>query len=125
MGFIPDTLLDLPLNEIATTADKISFCIASPATFVAVSGYCRASATLTTGLTGGDYTIGNGDSSGRKITLASKLITPHSNGTITHLVFTHTSGATIKCITNCGFRVTSGVPATLFELDIIELRDPT
>lgn len=70
IGFVSDEVTDVQLQYIADNGDKLVLCNALPTTYAeAVTTYALASIS---GLTSGDYTLANGDVSGRKLTLAAQ-----------------------------------------------------
>lgn len=75
-------VLDAALNKIATSTQMI-VCSQQPTTRTeAVSTYALASVSVT----GSDFTIANGDTSGRKVTVAAKSnISVTASGTATHI----------------------------------------
>ncbi len=84
--YISDTVFDAALTEIATCTHLV-FCSAQPANYAGIAAVTLASVTLTAGAGNGDYTIANGDTSGRKLTVAEQTgITPSANGTVTYAV---------------------------------------
>jgi hypothetical protein len=79
-----DDVFDAALNKIAT-ANVMTLCSSEPTTRTeAITTYMLADVTMTTGDGSGDYTIANGDSSGRKITVtaqAGEAVTNSGTGT--------------------------------------------
>jgi hypothetical protein len=119
----PDTTLDAMLEEIATCT-RLVVCSAEPANFAGIAAVLLASVTLTAGDGGGDFTIANGDSSGRKLSvLQQAAISITTTGTATHVSLD--DGATLKYVTTCTSQLlTSGGTVTVPEWDI-EIADPT
>ena len=71
-----DSAMDAMLQWI-DDADTLTVCSAQPTTYAeATSTYKLADVTLTAGDGGGDYTIANGDVSGRKLTVAQQASVP-------------------------------------------------
>ena len=83
-----------------------------------------ASVTLTAGDGNGDYTIGDGDTNGRKITIAEQAdVTVTSSGTARHIVLS--LSGTIKLTTTCTEQeLTSGNTVTIPAFDD-EIADPS
>lgn len=79
----PDATLDAIADYIIGIADRQILCSAQPTT------YAEANATYAladVALAGGDFTKANGDSSGRKVTIAAKsAVTVDTTGTATHI----------------------------------------
>jgi hypothetical protein len=80
---IQDAVIDVALDELAT-ATNIYYTsqIATTYTEAAIT-FALANVTVTAGDGGGDWTIANGDTSGRKLTLGAQTgITLTANGTV-------------------------------------------
>jgi len=83
--FVADAVLDAAGAKVAT-ATRMTACSALPANFAGIAAVVKANEVLTAGVGGGDYTAANGDTSGRKITVAAQTaLTMTANGTVTHL----------------------------------------
>lgn len=92
----------IPLVEIdgmlqLVEGDQLHICSAEPTTFAeATTTYQLATFTVT----GGDYTLANGDVSGRKNTLAALLGANIDNtGTANHAAVTLAAGSKLKLVT--------------------------
>lgn len=107
---VPDATLDAMLNVIRNNADRMDACSTQPTTYAeATSTYSLADVAMTVGT---DYTQANGDTSGRKITVAQKTgITIDSAGTAQHVALTNGSD-TLYAVTTCASVVLS-TPGTL------------
>jgi len=108
---IHDDVLDAALDAIAA-ADEIVVCSAQPTTYVeAHTTYMLANHTLTSG----DFTNANGDTSGRKVTVAQQAdITITNSGTATHVALTDTGNAKLLLVTTCTSQsLTSGNTVTI------------
>lgn len=80
--FCANETFDAALAKIATSV-TLTFCSAQPANKAGIAAVALASATLTAGAGNGDYTIADGDTSGRKLTTAAQTgMTPSGNGTV-------------------------------------------
>lgn len=116
---ISNDVLDAGLAELAT-ATRQSVCSGEPANFAGIAAVSLADVTLTAGDGNGDYTIGDGDTSGRKVTVAQQADVPiNSTGTATHIAYD--DGTTLQGVTTCTSQaLTSGgtvtVPAHDFEI---------
>ena len=83
--FVADDVLDAALTKVAT-ATRMTACSALPANFAGIAAVVKANEVLTAGVGGGDYTLADGDASGRKVTVAAQTaLTMTANGTVTHL----------------------------------------
>lgn len=119
----PDSTIDAMLDEIAT-AVTLTVCSGEPANFAGISAVALADVTLTAGDGNGDYTIGDGDVSGRKVTVAQQADVPiDSSGTATHVVLD--DGTDLIYVTTCTSQaLTSGGTVTVPAWDV-EVADPT
>ena len=121
-----DTMLEEALNWIKNNATKMTVCSAQPTTYAEIATYRLAETTMVVG----DYTISDGDTSGRKCTVAQKSnISVTANGNATHIVLSGTSsspdlsGDTLMYIVTCNSQaVEAGKDVSIPAWDI-ELRD--
>jgi hypothetical protein len=123
----PDAVLDAPLDLIATSTE-VYICSAEPANYAGIAAVALAGPfTLTAGDGNGDFTIANGDTSGRKVTVAAQTaIDIDVSGTANHVVLAE-GGAVdlLRYVTTCtGQAVTEGNTANLGAWTI-EFRDPS
>lgn len=105
--YINPSLLDLPLADIRANANRMIVCSAQPTT------YAEANSTFNlaqVAMAAADYALANGDTSGRKITVASKAAVPVSvSGTATHVALVDTVNSVLKLVTTSpSTAVTSG-----------------
>lgn len=93
-----DLVMDAALDFIAT-ANKMVACSAEPVTFA------DANATLAladVAMAGGDFTKANGDTSGRKVTMAAKSgVLIDVSGTATHVALVDTVNSRLILVTTC------------------------
>lgn len=120
---LDDSVFDAALAKIATSV-TLTFCSSQPANYAGIAAVKLASATLTAGAGNGDYTIANGDTSGRKLTVGAQTgMVPTANGTVTYAVLD--DATTLLAATT----VTSQAVTTAQTWDSpafdIELTDPT
>ena len=125
--FAPDAVMDGALAVIAL-ADEMYVCSAQPTNYAdIVNSDLIGPITLTPGDGNGDFTIGNGDTSGRKVTVAAQNgASVTASGDASHVVLA-TGGATdlIRYITTCTTQtLTSGNTANVPAWDV-EIADPT
>ena len=96
---IPDAILDKTLDEIAT-ATKMVLC-----TDPGPSTYAEANATYALAdvvIDGSDFTKANGDTSGRKVTIAAQSgVLIDTSGTGTHIALIRTADSTLIYVTTC------------------------
>lgn len=112
--FTHDDVLDAALAEVAT-ATRMVVASGQPANFAGIAAVALADVVLTAGAGNGDYTLANGDVSGRKLTVAAQNAVPvDSTGTATHVCLD--DGTTLLQVTTCTSQVltagnTVNVPA--------------
>jgi hypothetical protein len=121
--FAVDAAMDLALAHIAT-GTRLTYCSAAPANFAGIAAVLLASVTVTAGNGNGDFTIDNGDVSGRKLTVGAQTgLVPAANGTVTHVciddgtTLLHYTEVTSQAVTTAQ---TWDAPA----YDAWEIRDP-
>lgn len=113
----PTTVLDAGLNGIAA-CNVQHFCSSQPATYAGIAAVSLGSVSMTPVT---DYTLANGDVSGRKVTVTAKSgVAVGTTGTATHLVLALTTDSTLRLVTTCTSQaVTSGgtvdIPAWKYE----------
>ena len=119
----PDDTLDALLDKIAT-ATRLSVCTDEPANFAGIAALQLASVTLTAGDGNGDYTVANGDTNGRKVTVAQQAsIAITASGDADHIVLD--DGTTLIYVTTCTLQtLTNGGTVTVPAWDA-EVADPT
>lgn len=112
--FTADSVLDAALAKVAT-ATRMVVTSGQPANFAGIAAVALADVTMTAGNGNGDYTIADGDVSGRKLTvLAQNAVPVDSSGTATHICLD--DGTTLLQVTTCTSQVltagnTVNVPA--------------
>lgn len=115
---------DAALAELAT-ATAVHACSAEPANHAGIAAVSLGSYTITAGAGNGDWTIADGDTSGRKLTLGAQS---GNNGTATGAAdfLAFTDGTTLLCVIDGdGDTINSGSPWSIAATDVVELRDPT
>ncbi len=123
-----DNVMDAALAYV-DDCDRLFVCSSTnaPANYTeASSTYCLATATLTPGAGNGSFTLGNGDASGRKLSVAqqsNKSIT--ASGTAKHIALGISGSSTLVEVTTCTDQpLTSGGTVTIPTWDI-EIADPS
>lgn len=118
-----NSVFDAMLDKIAT-ATRLVVTSAEPANFAGIAAVALADVTLTAGNGNGDYTIADGDTSGRKITVGAQSSFPvDASGTATHVCLD--DGSTLLYVTTCTSQaLTSGNTVSTPAFDI-EVADPT
>jgi hypothetical protein len=85
--FLSVDVIDAGLDKFAT-AVKTTLCSAQPANFAGIAAVALASVTRTAGTGNGSYTKANGDTSGRKLTIAAvSTVTVAVSGTCTYVAY--------------------------------------
>lgn len=119
----PDSTIDAMLAEIAT-ATRLMVCSGQPANFAGIAAVALADVTLTAGDGNGDYTIANGDTSGRKITIAQQAtITIDTSGTATHVSLD--DGTDLIYVTTCTSQALTAAGTVTVPAWDVEVADPT
>lgn len=121
---ILDDVLDAALDEIAL-GNIMTACSAEPTTRnEAITTYALADIALTPGDGNGDFTIANGDSSGRKITVAQQAdVDIDTNGTATHVAIC--DGTRLLLVTTCTSQALVDTGTVTFPAFDDEIADPT
>ena len=119
---LSDAVIDGALDVAA--GDQISVCTTQPTTYTeAITTYKLA---ISTAVPGGDFVNADGDTSGRKMTVAAQTaVTIDTTGTALFVAITNLSGTLLKVVTTCTSQLlTSGgtVDIGTFKL---EIADPT
>lgn len=118
-----DRVLDAALNILKNNDVRQTACSAEPANYAGIAAVALASATMSSG----DFTVANGDTSGRKLTVAAKSgVTIDNSGTATHVVL-HDNTSILDYVTTCTSLVlTAGAGNTVnFPTWKIEIADPS
>jgi hypothetical protein len=116
----------LALADIADNANQLHLCSQAPASYAEVATYSLGFVVLTTGDGNGDYTIQNGATNGRRLTLAQQVVPGTGDGTATHAVLVDTVGEVLYNITTApDYNMQNGVNQSVPEYDVWEIADPT
>ena len=110
--YIPDAVVDLALDKIAT-ATQLHILPSQPADRAAV----LASSLGFVAVNSADFTKGADGSTGRKLSVAAKTITPTGTGTATHAALIDGS-ALLAVDTGASTGVTAGTPVATSAFDI-------
>lgn len=115
----PDAILDLMADGIIAQATTLYVCSGQPANFAGIAAVALAGVTINSG----DFAEGDGDTSGRKVTVAQQAAVPiDTSGTATHIALA--SGSALLYVTTCTSQVlTAGGTVTVPAWDI-EIADP-
>ena len=120
---IPDAVIDVALTDIKTNTDEVHLCAGEPDDGDDVAAHSLGHVDVDSD----DFTITDGDTSGRKITLGAQTISADANGDADHLVCLDTgSPYTIKAITTIPTKtLASGTDYDVAAVDLWEIRDPS
>lgn len=121
---VHNDVLDAALDEIAE-AVTLTICSAEPTSRTeAVTTYALADVTLTAGDGNGDYTITDGDASGRKLTVAEQAdIDIDTSGTATHVALC--DGSRLLYVTTCTSQALTDTGTVTVPAWDIEIADPS
>lgn len=118
---IPDARLDVFLDAIANECTRVTICSTQPTTYTEANAtFALADVTVTAGVGNGDFTKGDGDTNGRKLTLLQQTgVTIDTSGTAQHIALLDVSGTELLAVTTCTSQaVTAGNTATINAFDI-------
>lgn len=120
---VHDDVLDGALNIIKNNCTRMVVCTTQPTTYTEGNAtYALADVTVSST----DFTVANGGTSGRKVTVAAKsAVTIDTSGTALHVALLDVSNSKLLYVTTCTSQaLTSGgtvdIPAW-----VIEIADPT
>ena len=118
----PDATIDAMFDYI-DQCNILHVCSGEPANYAGIAAVSLADVALTPDT---DFTKANGDTSGRKVTVAAKSgVTVDSSGTATHIAIARTTDSTLRYVTTCTSQVlTAGNTVNVPAWDI-EVGDPT
>lgn len=125
--FINDSVLDAMLLAIADNCKRITVCNAQPTTYTEGNAtFALADITTTEGTGGGDFSLANGDVSGRKLIVAQQADVPiDTSGTATHIALLDVDNSVLLAVTTCTSQaLTSGGTVTIPTFDV-EVQDPS
>jgi len=120
---VHDDVLDGALNIIKNNCTRVTVCSTEPTTYTqAITTYELADVTVASGA----FTVANGDTNGRKVTIASQSAVPVDNsGTAAHVALVDVTNSKLLYVTTCTSQaLTAGNTVTIPAWDI-EIADPT
>lgn len=119
--FVADAVLDAALDEIRTSADLMVLTAAQPADYAAAVAAQLADVTMVSG----DFTLANGATSGRKLTVAAKAAVPvDASGTAGHVCLLDTAGSRLLYVTTSASTVLTSPGTVDIAAWDIEIADP-
>lgn len=120
---LADSVLDGSLNILKNNCTRITLCSAQPTTYAEGNAtYALADVTVSSA----DFTVADGDTSGRKVTVAAKSAVPvDASGSGTHVAYLDVTNSALLGVTTC----TSTAVTAGWTVDIgsnkLELSDPS
>lgn len=121
--WVHDDVLNAALAEIATSTRQVA-CSGQPANFAGIAAVALADIAKTAGLGNGDFTAADGDTNGRKVTVAlDNGVNVDASGTATHV--TLDDGTTLQYVTTCTSQALTSGNTVNFPAWDIEFADPT
>jgi hypothetical protein len=120
---VHDDVLDGALNIIKNNCTRMVACSAQPTTYTEGNAtYALSDATMSST----DFTNANGDTSGRKTTVAAKsTITVDTSGTATHVCLLDVTNSKLLYVTTCTSQALTSGNTVNFPAWDIEIADPT
>lgn len=122
---VHDDVLDGALNIIKNNCTRMTACSAQPTTYIEGNAtYALADVTMA----GTDFTVANGDTSGRKVTVAAKSAVPiDTSGDATHIALLDVTNSKLLFVTTCTtLTLTAGAGNTVnFPAWDDEIADPS
>lgn len=120
---VDDAVLDGALNIIKNNATQISVCATQPTTYTqAITTFMLA---IKSTLTGTDFTVANGDTSGRKVTVAQQAtISVTNSGNADHIALCG-AASTLYYVTTCTTQALTAGNTVTIPTWKVELADPT
>lgn len=118
----PDATLD-SLADYIDQCNIMHVCSAEPANYAGIATVSLADVALTPDT---DFTKANGDTSGRKVTIAAKnAVTVDNSGTATHVAIARSTDSTLRYVTTCTSQVLTAGNTVNIPAWKIETADPT
>ena len=118
---VNDVVLDAALNIIRNNGNLMVALPAEPASFAAAQSAKLAEVAMTST----DFTIADGDVSGRKVTVAAKSsIAIIATGTANHIAILDTTNSRVLYVTTCPSQALTSGGQTNFASWAAEIRDP-
>ena len=120
---LDNSVYDAALAKLATSVN-VTLCSAQPANRAGIAAVALATGTHTSGLGNGSYTVANGDTSGRKVTIAAlSNLSVAANGTATHVAYD--DGTTLLAVTTCASTALSSGGTVSIGAHKLEIQAPT
>lgn len=99
--FANDEVMDAALDQVSTNADQMVVCAGQPSTYAdaTTDSGSGGNALGEVAAAGGDFTKADGDTDGRKVTVASKDVTIDVTGTADHVAIVDDDNSTLLLVT--------------------------
>jgi hypothetical protein len=116
---VGSAVLDAALNAIKTGSNRMVVCSSQPTTYAELTTFKLAEVAMASG----DYTLANGDTSGRKVTMGAKTgVSVATSGTATHVGLGNSTNSTLDLVTTCTSQAIStggtvDIPAWKYEIN--------
>jgi hypothetical protein len=96
-------MLDLALNGIADLGDRLFLCSEFPTNYTEASAtFMLATVNLTVGDGNGDFVVGEGETSGRRLSILTQLAgTVTNTGSATHIAICDSVGTDVLLVQTC------------------------
>ena len=118
----PDATIDAMFDYI-DQCNIMHVCSAEPANYAGIAAVSLADVALTPDT---DFTKANGDTSGRKVTIAAKnTVTVDNTGTATHIAIARSTDSTLRYVTTCTSQALTAANTVNIPAWKIEVADPT
>jgi hypothetical protein len=118
----PDATIDVMFDYV-DQCNIMHVCSAEPANYAGIAAVSLADVALTPDT---DFTKANGDTSGRKVTIAAKSgVTVDASGTATHIAIARTTDSTLRYVTTCTSQALTAGNTVNIPAWKIEVADPT
>ena len=117
---IADFGLNLGFQQVAI---RVAIATAQPTTYANWGTFAAG----TLAIASANFTLGTGDTNGRKLTLGASTIVVGTSGTVNHIAFAGTTGSgTLVFVGTCApTAVTAGGTVIIAAWDCDEINDPT
>lgn len=117
-----DLFMDAALDWIRDNVNKMTACAGQPTTFTEGNA---TNALADVAMASGDFTKANGDTSGRKLTVAAKNdVLIDTSGTANHVALLNTTGSVLAYVTTCTSQALVAGSNVSFPAWDIEIGDP-
>lgn len=114
-------VLDAALAVVGASTSMVA-CTGEPANFAAANGALKLAAAT---MVAGDFTLADGDTSGRKLTVAAKSgVSVVADGTATHVALLDVAGSRLLYVTTCAAQPLASGGTVSFAAWDIEIADP-